>query len=163
MRLSKIDLSKIVAVGHSDGYLGLLIDRGEEVEYIEIPAPNAAYQGLQQVNSLAAPETAALPPVENPPVMQPVNSSMAKAIGYDRTDRTLQVEFNNGSIYQYADVEQQTWESLQSTDSIGKFYNSQIKGRYECDRIDDGIETTAIVIDDSDNCYEEDEDYLEEE
>ena len=51
MRLSKIDLSKIVAVGHADGYLGLLIDRGEEVEYIEIPAPNAAYQGLQQVNS----------------------------------------------------------------------------------------------------------------
>lgn len=50
MRLSKIDLSKIVAVGHSDGYLGLLIDRGEEVEYIEITAPNAAYQGLQQVN-----------------------------------------------------------------------------------------------------------------
>lgn len=30
MRLSKIDLSSIVAVGHSDGYLGLLIDRGEE-------------------------------------------------------------------------------------------------------------------------------------
>lgn len=32
MRLSKIDLSNIVAVGHSDGYLGLLIDRGEEIE-----------------------------------------------------------------------------------------------------------------------------------
>ena len=80
--------------------------------------------------------------------MQPVNSSMAKAIGYDRTDRTLQVEFNNGSVYQYADVEQETWETLQTTDSIGKFYNNQIKGRYECDRIDNGIETTAIEIDD---------------
>lgn len=159
MRLSKIDLSKIVAVGHSDGYLGLLIDRGEEVEFIEIPAPNAAYQGLQQVSSLAAPDTAALPQAE-PPAMQPVNSSMAKAIGYDRTDRTLQVEFNNGSVYQYADVEQETWETLQTTDSIGKFYNNQIKGRYECDRIDNGIETTAIEIDheyDDEYDLEEDE------
>lgn len=110
------------------------------------------------VNCLAAP----LPPVE-PPAMQPVNSSMAKAIGYDRTDRALQVEFNNGSIYQYADVEQQTWESVQTTDSIGKFYNSQIKGRSECDRIDNGIETTAIVIDDSDSYDEDYEEYYIEE
>ncbi len=160
MRLSKIDLSKIVAVGHSEGYLGLLIDRGEEVEYIEIPAPNAAYQGLQQVNSLAAPDFAAREPAQ-PPAMQSVNSSMAKAIGYDRTHQTLQVEFNNGSVYQYAGVEQETWKSLQTAHSTGKFYNSQIKGKYQCDRVDDGIETTAIVIDDSDSCYEEDEYYDE--
>lgn len=145
MRLSKIDLSNIVAVGHCDGYLGLLIDRGEEVEYIEIPAPNAAYQGLQQVNSLAAPDLAALPQAE-PPAMQPVNSSMAKAIGYDRADQTLQVEFNNGSIYEYVGVEQETWESLQTADSTGKFYNSQIKGKYQCDRVDD-TSTTTITVD----------------
>jgi hypothetical protein len=160
MKLSKIDLSNLVAVSHCDGYLGLLIDRGEEMEYIEVPAPNAAYQGLQQVNSLVATDTAALPPIEQP-AMQPINSSMAKAIGYDRTHQTLQVEFNNGSIYEYAGVEQQTWESLQTADSTGKFYNSQIKGKYQCDRVDDGIETTAIVVDDSDSCYEQDDCYIE--
>lgn len=144
MKLSKIDLSNLVAVSHCDGYLGLLIDRGEEMEYIEVPAPNAAYQGLQQVNSLVAP-LAPLPPIEQP-AMQPVNSSMAKAIGYDRTAQTLQVEFNNGSIYEYAGVEQETWESLQTADSIGKFYNSQIKGKYQCDRPDE-TSTTTITVD----------------
>ncbi|HCF30238.1 MAG TPA: KTSC domain-containing protein [Cyanobacteria bacterium UBA11049] len=158
MKLSKIDLSSIVAVGHSDGYLGLLIDRGEEIEYIEIPAPNAAYQGLQQVNSLAASESVALPPDRKQLVMQPVNSSMAKAVGYDRTNQTLQVEFNSGSVYQYASVEQETWESLQTADSTGRFFNRQIKGKYECDRVDDEIETTAIEVDYSYDCYlEEDE------
>ena len=146
MRLSKIDLSKIVAVGHSDGYLGLLIDRGEEVEYIEIPAPNAAYQGLQQVNSLAAPDTTALPPVETP-AMQPVNSSMAKAIGYDCDRQTLQIEFNNGSVYQYTEVEQETWESLQTTDSTGRFFNREIKGNYHCQRVDAQNQVQTVTID----------------
>lgn len=156
MRLSKIDLSNIVAVGHSDGNLGLLIDRGEEIEYIEIPAPQAAYQGLQQVNSLAASQSV-IPPGQKQLTMQPVNSAMAKAVGYDRTCETLQVEFNNGSVYQYSGVEQETWESLQTADSTGRFFNREIKGKYECDRVDNGIETTAIEVDYSDCCYEDDE------
>lgn len=83
---------------------------------------------------------------------------MAKAVGYDRTNQTLQVEFNSGSVYQYASVEQETWESLQTADSTGKFFNREIKGKYECDRVDDEIETTAIEVDYSECCYiEEDE------
>jgi hypothetical protein len=53
MKLTKIDLSQIVAVGHNNGQLGLLIDRGEEIDYIEIPAPEVAYDGLQSVSNLA--------------------------------------------------------------------------------------------------------------
>lgn len=61
MKLTKIDLTNLVAIGHSEGYLGLLIDRGDEMEYIEIPAPIAAYQGLKQVNAFAASDTVSLP------------------------------------------------------------------------------------------------------
>ncbi|MEL7035988.1 MAG: hypothetical protein AAFO04_10275 [Cyanobacteria bacterium J06592_8] len=53
MKLKKIDLSQIVAVGHNEGQLGLLIDRGEDIEYIEIPAPKVAYDGLQYVSNFA--------------------------------------------------------------------------------------------------------------
>lgn len=53
MKLTKIDLSQIVAVGHNNGQLGLLIDRGEEIDYIEIPAPKVAYDGLQSVSNFA--------------------------------------------------------------------------------------------------------------
>ena len=147
MKLSKIDLSNLVAVGHSDGYLGLLIDRGDELEYVEIPAPVAAYQGLQQVDSLAASETASLPAACEPLAMQPVNSSMAKAIGYDCDRQTLQIEFNNGSVYQYTQVEQETWESLQTTDSTGRFFNSEIKGNYHCQRVDAQNQVQTVSVD----------------
>lgn len=53
MKLSKIDLSNIIAINHNQDKLGLLIDRGSEMKYLEIPAPKAAYQGLNQVADLA--------------------------------------------------------------------------------------------------------------
>ena len=53
MKLTKIDLSGVVAIAHNNGQLGVLIDRGEEIEYIEIPAPEAAYDGLQQLSNFA--------------------------------------------------------------------------------------------------------------
>lgn len=49
MKLNKIDLKNIIAVGHAQEQLALLIDRGNAIEYLEIPAPRAAYEGLQQV------------------------------------------------------------------------------------------------------------------
>ncbi|NHC37250.1 KTSC domain-containing protein [Scytonema millei] len=134
MKFSKLDLGNLVAVGHSDGYLGLLIDRGDEFELVEVPAPIEAYEGLQHVNSLV--NTNALPAASEPLKLLPVQSTMATSIGYDCTDRILQVEFSSGSVYQYVDVEPETWEALQETDSLGRFYNSNIKGQYDCQRID---------------------------
>ncbi len=146
MKLGKIDLTKIVAIGHEDGQLGLLIDRGEEMEYIEISAPVAAYRGLQQIAFIANNEIGGLPDSceeaeelegtkEIP--MLPVSSSVARAIGYDEERQVLQIEFASGSVYQYADVEPETWESLCDTDSIGRFFNQEIKGCYESERLDE--------------------------
>ncbi len=61
---------------------------------------------------------------------------MAIAVGYDSDEQILQVEFQSGAVYQYSGVESETWEDLHSTDSIGRFFNDEIKGRYECDRLD---------------------------
>jgi hypothetical protein len=36
-------------VGHDPDQLALLIDRGNAIEYLEIPSPRGAYEGLQQV------------------------------------------------------------------------------------------------------------------
>ncbi|MFN6566263.1 KTSC domain-containing protein [Dendronalium sp. ChiSLP03b] len=135
MKLSKVDLSSLLAIAHSDGYLQLLLDRGDELEFLEIPAPIQAYEGLQELNEIIA-ETHALAFEEEPIAMLPVSSTMAAAVGYDRDECILQVEFQNGAIYQYSGVEPETWEDLHATDSIGKFFNDEIKGRYECDRID---------------------------
>ncbi|MEH1800656.1 MAG: KTSC domain-containing protein [Nostoc sp.] len=135
MKLSKVNLSSLVAIAHSDGYLQLLLDRGDELEFLEIPAPIQAYEGLQELNEAIA-ETTALPFEEEPIVMLPVISSMAMAVGYDRNEQILQVEFQSGAVYQYLGVDEDTWEDLYSSDSIGSFYNQEIKGRYDCDRLD---------------------------
>lgn len=135
MKLSKVDLSSLIAIAHSDGYLQLLLDRGDELEFLEIPAPIQAYEGLQELNEAIA-ETTALPFEEEPIVMLPVVSSMAMAVGYDRNEHILQVEFQSGSVYQYLGVDEDTWEDLHSSDSVGSFFNQEIKGRYDCDRLD---------------------------
>jgi len=148
MKLSKIDLSNVLAVGHSNGQLGLLIDRGEEVEFIEIAAPEAALHGLQMVDFIANTETAELSAgIESkqiasssePIAMLPVNSAMARAIGYSEEEQVLQIEFSSGSVYQYSDVEPEVWESLQDADSTGRFFNSEIKGYYSSRRADDRL------------------------
>ncbi|QSJ19050.1 KTSC domain-containing protein [Nostoc sp. UHCC 0702] len=135
MKLSKVDLSSLLAIAHSDGYLQLLLDRGDELEFLEIPAPIQAYEGLQELNEIIA-ETPALPFEEEPIAMLPVNSSMAAAVGYDSDECILQVEFQNGAVYQYSGVDSQTWEDLHSADSIGTFFNEEIKGRYASERLD---------------------------
>ncbi|MEH2382777.1 MAG: KTSC domain-containing protein [Nostoc sp.] len=137
MKLSKVDLSSLVAIAHSDGYLQLLLDRGDELEFLEIPAPIQAYEGLQELNEVIA-ETTLLPFEEEPIVMLPVISSMAMAVGYDRNEHILQVEFQSGAVYQYLGVDNDTWEDLHSSDSIGSFFNQEIKGKYDCDRLDNG-------------------------
>ncbi|WP_096595338.1 KTSC domain-containing protein [Calothrix sp. NIES-2098] len=136
MKLSKMDLSSLIAIAHSDGHLQLLLDRGDEIEFLEIPAPIQAYEGLRELNEIVA-EPAALPPQEEPIAFLPVSSSMASTIAYDSNEQTLQVEFRNGAVYQYFGVDRETWEDFYSSDSIGSFYNQQIKGRFDCEQIYD--------------------------
>ncbi|MEH2251581.1 KTSC domain-containing protein [Nostoc sp.] len=135
MKLSKVDLSSLVAIAHSDGYLQLLLDQGDELEFLEIPAPIQAYEGLQKLKEVIT-ETTVLPFEEEPIIMLPVISSMAMAVGYDRGEHILQVEFQSGAVYQYLGVDEDTWEDLHSSDSVGSFFNQEIKGRYDCDRLD---------------------------
>lgn len=65
------------------------------------------------------------------------DSTCFSAIGYDSVSHILQVTFrNSGVTYQYSDIGSDVWNSLKSSYAKGKFYNSDIKGRYECKRMD---------------------------
>lgn len=142
MQLSKIDLSHLVAIAHKDDQLGLVIDRGDSLDIVEIPAPLAAYEGLCLLNAIVTGTAAIvdadlnhLPGVAPSPPMLPVQSTMARAIGYDPHQAVLQVQFKNGSVYQYDDVDADTWHEFQVTDSPGQFFNREIKGNYRSRRI----------------------------
>jgi hypothetical protein len=60
----------------------------------------------------------------------PVDSSNIASIGYDEGSSTLEVEFNNGAVYQYFDVPLNIYEGLKKADSTGKYLAQHIKGYY---------------------------------
>lgn len=65
----------------------------------------------------------------------PVQSSSLKTVGYDATTMTLEIEFNDGNVYQYFDVPAAVHTELMSTASQGKFFSTQIKGAFRYARV----------------------------
>ena len=64
-----------------------------------------------------------------------VASSNIASIGYDATSETLEVEFLNGSIYQYYNVPQNMYDLLMAEGSKGSFLNAYIKNAYPYSRV----------------------------
>ena len=60
----------------------------------------------------------------------PVKSSNLAAVGYDERNKTLEIEFNSGGIYQYFEVEKTIFDGLMNAESHGRFFNQNIKGQY---------------------------------
>ena len=67
--------------------------------------------------------------------MQYVESSNLKAIGYDDNNAILEIEFKNGSAYEYYDVPQYEYDGFMSADSKGKYANANIYKRYRQQKI----------------------------
>jgi hypothetical protein len=59
--------------------------------------------------------------------MQPVKSSNVKAVGYDEENKTLQVEFRSGGIYQYASVQPEMYADLLAAESVGRFVSQVVR------------------------------------
>lgn len=65
----------------------------------------------------------------------PVFSSNVASIGYDPASQTLEVEFNNGSVYQYYNVPEGIFDQFQAAPSKGQFLAYQIKDRFPYARV----------------------------
>jgi hypothetical protein len=65
----------------------------------------------------------------------PVSSSNVDSVGYDEDSGTLEVEFKNGTVYQYFDVPSKIYENLMSASSIGGFLASSIKGSFRFSKV----------------------------
>ena len=59
-----------------------------------------------------------------------VNSSMIRSIGYDSSSSTLEIEFNNGAVWQYYDFSESSWYDFKNAESLGKYFHSNIKNQY---------------------------------
>lgn len=59
-----------------------------------------------------------------------VDSSNVKSVAYDEPTSTLCVEFRNGGVYSYEGVDQDTYTSLSTAPSVGRYLDMVVKGMY---------------------------------
>jgi len=62
---------------------------------------------------------------------QSVSSSDLASVGYDKNSQVLEIEFNNGAIYQYLNVPASIHAGLMAASSKGRYFNDHIKGVYQ--------------------------------
>lgn len=65
----------------------------------------------------------------------PVESSNISSIGYDEGSSTLEIEFNNGTVYQYFDVPESVYKGIMEAGSKGQYFAQHIKGYYRFVRV----------------------------
>jgi hypothetical protein len=64
-----------------------------------------------------------------------VASSNISSIGYDPATETLEVEFLNGTVYQYYNVPQNMFDTMMQEPSKGRFLNTYIRTAYPYSRV----------------------------
>ena len=65
-----------------------------------------------------------------------VTSSSIASAGYSAEGSTLEIEYQNGSVYQYFAVPKSLFDSLLESDSKGAFVRARILGHYPYRRIE---------------------------
>jgi KTSC domain len=64
-----------------------------------------------------------------------VRSSSLARLSYDRRQAILQVEFHDGTEYEYAGVPLKTYQNLLQADSKGSYFNHYIRSRFTASKL----------------------------
>ncbi len=109
----------------------------------DLTQPQAAASTAVTTTAPTTRETAAAPTTTEPAPFSPddvamtatPNSSCFSEIGYSAAHETLVVRFRgSGQRYSYSGVTASVWEAFRSADSLGRYYNTKIKGFYACEK-----------------------------
>lgn len=76
-------------------------------------------------------------PRANDPANIPVESSNIRAVGYEPTTKKLFVRFQNGTLYEYADVPEQTFNEFNDAHSKGKYFSASIRNNFTSTKIEE--------------------------
>lgn len=66
---------------------------------------------------------------------QQVSSSNISAVDYDADNKTVFIQFLNGSIYAYKGVPEHEFENLRTASSVGSYLNRNYKNVYPYERV----------------------------
>ncbi len=64
-----------------------------------------------------------------------VDSSSLASAGYDAEAQILEVEFHHGGVYRYYDVPASAHQGLLAASSVGRFFQSRVRGQYSYRKI----------------------------
>lgn len=64
-----------------------------------------------------------------------VNSSKLRSVGYDERARMLEIELNDGSVYQYSGVSPEVHRRLISAPSMVSYYQDKIEEEFSRKRV----------------------------
>ena len=64
-----------------------------------------------------------------------LNASNIRSAGYDARNRTLEVEFSNGGIYQYSGVSEEVHRRLMNAPSPGSYFKDNIDENFPAKRM----------------------------
>lgn len=67
---------------------------------------------------------------------EPVQSSQIRSVGYEPASRTLEIEFSNGAVYQYSNVDPDIHTRMMESSSVGSFFNQNVRGVHEYIRLE---------------------------
>jgi hypothetical protein len=65
-----------------------------------------------------------------------VSSSNIRSVGHDVTSNTLEVEFTNGSVFQYAGVPRELADQMVKAESVGSFFARNVRSQFQAKRLD---------------------------
>ena len=57
----------------------------------------------------------------------PIQSSHLAYIGYDPDSMTMQIQFKNGSLYTYQNIEPETYNAMMGSGDPGKYFTDIIR------------------------------------
>lgn len=68
--------------------------------------------------------------VLKPETSSSIESRLIKEVKYDPFMQVMTVYFWNGSEYEYIDVPEETYQELLQAESAGKYFHSQVRGKF---------------------------------
>lgn len=74
-----------------------------------------------------------------------VDSAFIKHLSYDENSKCLIVSFASGSIWLYKLISLETYKELSSSESVGNYFNTKIRNKYEAEVIARVGKSSVIV------------------
>lgn len=75
---------------------------------------------------------------QSPSTRTGVNSTCLRAVKHDKASKRLECEFRKGSIYEYRGVSTRTANGLKNADSVGRYFNRNVRNNYAFTRLRGG-------------------------